>query len=229
MNNLNIFANSTISGGTYDNIRVFGSASITGDVEVTKMDVYGSSVFKGTSKITKLKVYGSSSFKGETICQEMDIKGSSSFSSKVKVDILKVYGSVKFNEDIQDSKEVSIYGDVNVKSLEADKINIKGNISGCELLNGETIEITTNAGATINEIFGSKITIKPNLTSFFQKTKPVEVNLIEGDNILLENVIAKTVRGSHIKIGDKCEIETLEYRDTVEVSKDSKVNQTTKL
>lgn len=229
MNNINVFASSTISGGKYDNIRIFGSALINGDVTVTNMDVYGSTEFNGKSDIINLKVFGSCDFKAYTSVKEMDIKGSCTFDSDVKVDILKVYGSVDFKENISHAKEVSIYGDVDTKLLEADKISIKGYIRCTDQLNGESIEISTNSGSKINEIVGSNIHIKPDKKSFSRKIKSIKVGVIEGDDIYLEYVNATTVRGNKIKIGPHCKITSIEYKDSLEVSNGSQVDQSNQL
>ncbi|QVK17388.1 hypothetical protein KHQ81_11080 [Mycoplasmatota bacterium] len=229
MNNINVFASSTISGGNYDNIRIFGSAEINGDVVVTNMDVYGSTVFNGTSEIINLKVFGSCHFKSYTCVKEMDIKGSCTFKSDVKVDILKVYGSVDFKENISRAKEVSIYGDVDTKILEADKISIKGYINCTEQLNGETIEVSTNSGSKIKEIVGSDIHIRPDKKSFSRKIKSIHVDIIEGDNIYLEYVTANIVRGNNIKIGPHCKITSIEYKDSLEASDKSQVEKSNQL
>ncbi len=229
MNNLNVFADAKITGGTYDNIRIFGSADISDDIVVSNMDVYGSCIFKGKSEIQTLNIFGSCDFKSYVAVKQLDIKGSCVFDSEVKVESLKVYGSVNFNKNISRANDVIIYGDVKVQLLEADKIIIKGYIDCSEQMNGESIEVSTNSGSKIKEMVGTNIIIKPNNNSLIHRIIPVQVDLIEGDSIELEYVNAKVVRGNQVKVGPHCQIDLLEYLESVEVSSESSINNTNKL
>jgi len=232
MNNLNVYSNSKILGGTYDNIRIFGSAEINGELIVSNMDVYGSTKFNFKSEIDALNVFGSCDFKAYVAVKNMDIKGTCSFDSQVKVDFLKVYGSVDFKENISHAKEVNIYGNVDVKLLEADKIVITGVIKCTEQLNCETVDISSISGSTIKEIVGTTINIKPKLNT---KTiepihiEPIHIEIIDGDNIYLEYVHAKVVRGNKVVIGPHCNIDKVEYKETVSISSDSNVKQSSQV
>ncbi|MBR0084959.1 MAG: hypothetical protein IJL97_00250, partial [Lachnospiraceae bacterium] len=48
--------------------------------------------------------------------------------------------------------------------------------------------------------------------------KYVTIGEIEGDDIDIEYVHAKTVRGKCVIIGDGCEIDRLEYTDSINIS-----------
>ena len=49
-------------------------------------------------------------------------------------------------------------------------------------------------------------------------------NLIEGDNVYLENTIAKTVRGNNVTIGPGCKIELVEYKNNLKMDDEVKVS-----
>jgi hypothetical protein len=51
----------------------------------------------------------------------------------------------------------------------------------------------------------------------------VEADTIEGDEIFLENTHARIVRGKKITIGEGCEIEMVEYSESLEVSPKARV------
>ncbi|MCL0069946.1 hypothetical protein M1O56_05235 [Dehalococcoidia bacterium] len=57
----------------------------------------------------------------------------------------------------------------------------------------------------------------------------LETELIEGDEILLEWTRAKTVRGKQIVIGEGCEIERVEYSESLEVDESARVGERVKL
>jgi cytoskeletal protein CcmA (bactofilin family) len=56
----------------------------------------------------------------------------------------------------------------------------------------------------------------------------LEADSIEGDEIFLENTKARMVRGKKITIGAGCEIETVEYSDSLEVSPEARVQHQSK-
>jgi len=57
----------------------------------------------------------------------------------------------------------------------------------------------------------------------------LETELIEGHDILLEWTRAKTVRGKQIVIGEGCEIERVEYSESLEVDESARVGERVKL
>jgi cytoskeletal protein CcmA (bactofilin family) len=57
----------------------------------------------------------------------------------------------------------------------------------------------------------------------------LEADTIEGDEIFLENTRARVVRGTRVTIGAGCRIETVEYKDSLDVHPDAQVKRQTKL
>jgi cytoskeletal protein CcmA (bactofilin family) len=61
-----------------------------------------------------------------------------------------------------------------------------------------------------------------------QMAGSVEADTIEGDEIFLENTRARIVRGKKITIGEGCEIETVEYTESLDISPSAQVKQQVK-
>ena len=59
----------------------------------------------------------------------------------------------------------------------------------------------------------------------FVQGERLTTSVIEGDDIYLEATTAKIVRGNNVTIGSDCNIELVEYRNTITVAPDSKVNE----
>ncbi|MBI3459687.1 hypothetical protein HY009_01955 [Candidatus Acetothermia bacterium] len=57
----------------------------------------------------------------------------------------------------------------------------------------------------------------------------VEADTIEGDEIYLENTRARMVRGKKVTIGEGCEVETVEYKESLEVTDGANVKTRTKI
>jgi cytoskeletal protein CcmA (bactofilin family) len=81
---------------------------------------------------------------------------------------------------------------------------------------------------------GQTITVKQKTSLMGNLFKPffqnsLEVNIIEGDHIEIENTNAKIVRGNHVKIGPNCHIGLVEYKDTYSKDKKAIVDDSKKL
>ena len=229
MNNINVFAASSITGGVYNKIRVFGAADINGDVTAESLSVYGAADFNGNCDIKDMSIKGACDFKGYVKAVNLDVKGACDFNGDVHIEFLKIYGAVSFKQKVSRATDIKIYGVVEVETLEADTIMVKGVLECKEQLNADFIEINSNSESEIKEIVGSKIIIQPDKKMFKKLGKPVVVDLVEGDEIELENVKAKVVRGNTVKIGKYCEIERVEYNDTLVVSNKSDVKESEKI
>jgi len=51
----------------------------------------------------------------------------------------------------------------------------------------------------------------------------LKVDIIEGDDVYLENTIAKIVRGDNINLGPGCKIELVEYKNNFKQDKAAEV------
>lgn len=235
MNNLNIYASASISGGNYNKIRIFGAAGVTGDLTANELIVFGSASLNGKCDINNMSIHGACKFHDSVKTNQLDIKGSCKFLNEVKVDVMKVFGAVKFEEKVYRSKLIEIYGSVKTQTLEADKILIEGSIKCEDQLNADLIEISSRASCVIKEMVGSEIIVKPKRKLFTRVhshknyDQGINVEVIEGDEIQLENVYAKVVRGNVVRVGPNCIIEKIEYHESLEVDKDSKIKDSTKI
>lgn len=230
MNNLTLLANSKINGGEYNKIKIFGETVVTGNLLANKMDVFGASRFESECQITCVNVYGAADFNSQVKIDELTVKGSCNFKSETSIKKINVYGASNFCDQVFKFEEVNVYGALNAKVLEADKILVKGALNCSEQLNADLIEFTSTGHGKINEMVGSKIMVKPKTGLFHLKKDQnvIEVELIEGDDIDIENVKAKVVRGNNVKIGNNCEIDLVEYSNDLKVSDNSQIKETNK-
>ncbi len=229
MNNLNLFATAKLNGGTYNNIRIFGSTEVNGDLSADKLSIYGSAKFISECNIIEIDIFGSSKFEALVKVRDLRVKGACSFNNDVNVENLTVHGAVNFNKKVFRAKKITIYGAVNVNVLESDIIIVKGALNCDEQLNADNIEISSSSKSVIKEMVGSKIVVKPEKKIFGKAKGKIETDTIEGDEIELENVVAKIVRGKNIKIGPNCKIDKVEYNETLTVSNNAVIGEKEKI
>lgn len=190
-----------------------GSGAVNGDIKGETVKISGNAKIDGKIYTTDLKVEGRGSIKGDVYMNKMIIAGTASIGGNVKGEDLKVQG------------KIVVDGDCEVEAFKAEgQFNVQG------LLSAETIEIHTYGESKAKEIGGQTIRVKQKTNFLLNLLKTVksvqlEADLIEGDHITLENTKAKIVRGNHIIIGENCEIDLVEYKETFKREKNGYVKE----
>jgi cytoskeletal protein CcmA (bactofilin family) len=209
---MKISGSGKISGGKYNEVKISGSAKVEGDIECYTYKCSGSSSANGNVKAETVGISGSTKITGDVNARKVKISGSSDI------------GGGLHTEDIQISGSVSIDGD-----CEAENFNARGGFKIGGLLNAGNIDIEMYGSCRVKDIGGENIKVRLGKGHFFVKmlnlfmnSNGLEANTIEGDDVFLENTTAKIVRGNNVTIGDNCNIETVEYRNEINIDSTSK-------
>ncbi|WP_373897518.1 polymer-forming cytoskeletal protein [Haloimpatiens sp. FM7315] len=233
-NNLKISGSGSMSGGKYNEVSVSGSGKITGDIECNKLHISGSSKIEGNVKTREFKISGSCKVGGNLEFLEGRTSGSSYILGDVKGLKMSVSGGTKIDGKVC-LDEVRVSGDIYIgKDCEVEKFQSSGGFKIEGLLNAENIEIEIGSKCYVNEIGGKSILIKKSevfgisLMNLFGK-KNLTADVIEGDDIDIEEVVAKVVRGKNVHIGSGCTIDRVEYSESFEISDNSKVKLNKKI
>ncbi len=253
--NIKINGSGTAGGGKYDEVKINGSGKITGSIECEVLKIDGSGKVEGDVNSETVKFNGSGSIEGNVYATQMKTNGSSSVDKNAVVDELIINGSSVFKQDVQvvefeingTSKvygkviggEVKVNGVLKVNgSCEVERFRSHGVIEVGGLLSADLIELNIGYHSSAKEIGGEKISVRQygsnniikQIINFFKpRSEVLEADMIEGDEIDLEVTRAKLVRGKKIVIGEKCEIERVEYTDTIEIHSSSKVKESVKI
>lgn len=224
--NLKIAGEGTASGGFYNNVIVSGKADINGDFDCIDFRISGACDVNGNLKSKTGKISGEIKIKGNLEAEEFKISGSSNIQGDVAVKKIKIQGGTNIGGNIS-SEEVSLFGEIKVKGdCNAEVFISKGAFTIDGLLNAGELNIVLYSKSKVSEIGGEKITIKKGITSKIKKIiksiflpsdffdGKLYTESIEGDDIYLEDTKAKVVRGNNVTIGEGCEIELVEYKDT---------------
>jgi cytoskeletal protein CcmA (bactofilin family) len=243
-------------GGDYNNVKISGSGKIVGDVSCNELSISGSGKVEGHTVAEKVSVSGSARalgnietgyFKasgsmkidGDLIANEAKASGSLKVEKDVKAKVLDVSGSMVILGDLY-GETVKCSGDLKIDgNAEVEKLDVHGAIRMEGTLNVGEFNMRLHGNSRAKEIGGEKITIKQSLAtsnfvmkmvkSLFLSSDKFTTDMIEGDEIYLEETKAQVVRGNKIVIGKGCEIGTVEYRDSLEVVGNGKVEKETKL
>lgn len=233
-----------IAAGEYDKVRISGSGRLDGFVRCSSFHSSGSTNGEEIECKNEFQTSGSSRFSKAVRAESISTSGSFACGGDITVKKqMNCSGGTESNGSIK-CGTLATSGGISVKGdIEAEKIEIDGRVSCGGLLNAEEITIKFKSGSRIRNIGGSKIVIYgdsqlekrvrlPLLSSLMKRgggdSLCVEES-VEGDSVALEGVTAQRVSGRVVAIGDGCEIELVQYSETIEVSPEAKVGRTEKI
>lgn len=233
LNNLKISGSGRAGGGNYNEVRISGSGTISGNITCRSFTSSGSSRVEGSLKSKEVHISGSSRIGGSLNTEIMKISGSTHIEGDADCKEIHISGSAKVDGYLH-SDTISISGGTHVgKDCEAESFKSSGGFTIDGLLNAGNIEINIGGNCTVKEIGGEKINIRSYENHGFWGMLPhifgsfinkLTTNVIEGDDIYVENTDAKVVRGNNVTIGPDCKIDSVEYRNTVNVHPGLSIN-----
>ena len=222
-------------------MRISGSGKVPAG-EYNHISISGSGALVGAVRCVSFSSSGASHGENIECADTFKVSGASSFSGTVKANYVGVSGSFSCGDLVTDEK-LSVSGALNVGGdVEGEKVKVKGILNCGGLLNAEDIEIEFERDMEIGSIGGSKIVIYPKNSIKPVKRRPLFSALIkrtndgvsvttsiEGDEIALEGVTCPRVTGRIVAIERGCNIDLVQYSETVEISPDAKVGRTEKI
>ncbi|MGN7761884.1 hypothetical protein [Paenibacillus sp. 22594] len=214
--NLKVLGNSTSAGGDFLDVKVTGECTFNGDVDCRKFTLMGETEVNGSLVMESMKLTGECAVKGSIEGESMRGQGD------IKAASIHVEG-IKFTGNL------SVSGD-----CDAEDMHISGAFQVDGLLSAETLEISLFGPSRAAEVGGGSIKIKRSLGGkLIRPGHPGSLRftagLIEGDHVELQGTTAGTVRGGSVIIGTGCEIETVEYRDFLDIHRNATVRNQVKL
>ncbi|PLS08938.1 cytoplasmic protein [Neobacillus cucumis] len=223
------------NGGVFSRVTLNGSGTVNSDLECEELDCNGTGTLKGNVAANRTKVSGVFRFHGNLEGEKLKVDGTIKISDNLSVKSLMISGKANVEGRVK-AEEVNLHGIFTVgEDCEAEKFKGKYRFTIGGLLNAEQIDVEIYGDCKAKEIGGETITVKPHKGSFigtlfkpFYKTQ-LETEVIEGDQIVLENTVAKIVRGHRVSIGPNCHIGVVEYSDEFSQHKNSVVDDIQKV
>lgn len=216
-NNLKITGTTNSAGGFFKDVKITGECQFVTDVNCEKFSLTGNSSVAGNLLMKQMKITGEVTLEGDLEGDSLRGQGQITAAS-IKVDKLHLTGNLDVNGD-----------------CEGETLQLSGALTVAGLLSAEHLEVSLYGPSKAKEVGGSKLIIKKSKAGkmlHLMKTMPkimFEAEVIEGDIIELISTKANVVRGDQVKIGANCEIEAVEYRNTLEIHKSATVKHMVKL
>lgn len=230
--NLRISGAGSAAGGRFNEVRISGAGSINGDIECNSFKSSGASSINGNVKAKIFESSGASDLKGNIEASDMRISGAGKVRGSVSAGKIKISGALDVGENLH-AETAEISGGTHIKgNVEAESFKASGNIEVGGLLNAGEINIIINGKCSAKEIGGEKIKIRRNSGGVFKTIKEMfnvheylVTEVIEGDDIYIESTVAKVVRGNNVTIGYDCDIDLVEYKNEINIDKNTRVKE----
>ena len=224
------------------NIKVSGVGSVANG-EYEHVSLHGNVKLFGLVKCKSLTARGKA--RGEQIVCDKNIKaaGSGTFTGKVTAQEIKASGHYTFGSDVIAQNSLHCAGNVKCTGdMEAEKIKIRGCLQCEGLLNAEDFDVKFDSTTRLGSVGGKKISIRLKLMQkilqciaifplFIRKWRArTHVKFaVEGDDIFMNHTVCPRVTGKNVCIGRGCNIDLVQYNETVKISKNSKVGKVEKI
>ncbi|WDH82217.1 hypothetical protein [Paenibacillus urinalis] len=219
------------AGGAYRKIRIMGQGRIDGDASCETFRCTGDASLQGQLSTPSFKLLGNMHIKGGLSGDTAITLGELRIDGTSQVRHMKLIGAMKVGQNLRGEKlkcsgQLQIQGDCS-----SEEMRIRGVITAEGAVNAERIQIKLNGPSHVREIGGAQIDVQQASLSWFpilrskRVSKTLTADLIEGDNIRLEHVEAKVVRGRHVTIGPGCRIGLVEYKEKYKEHHSAKVGE----
>lgn len=228
---LSISGSGTVSGGTYRTVTISGSGKVQGDISCGSMEISGSGKIFGNVDAKSLRISGSGVIHGSTNTAVFTVNGSSRLGKNVTAREFQVNGTARIRGSLHGETTRS-YGILNIEGdIETEVLTVEGQLSVDGLCSAEQIDLKLNGGSSvIKEIGCSALEVRRKsfaglLSQLFGSIRrtALTAETIEGDEIFLEDTVAKTVRGNRVVIGEGCHIDKIFYKQSYQCAEHSKV------
>ncbi|GMA56759.1 hypothetical protein C7445_101418 [Alicyclobacillus sacchari] len=202
-----------------------GKADVLGDMVTGSAEIHGTIRVSGVCDVAKiLRIHGTSRLQGGVRADVLNIHGRTHVGAECVAREVELHGIAQFAQDIR-AERMDCSGVLHLGGpCEAESFSCKGQVHSSGLINAERVHIRLHAKSEVQEIGCTELRVERGRGWFARRHKLV-VDIIEGDHIYVENVVAKRIRGNRITLGNGVYAERVEYREELNRHHGAKVKE----
>ena len=152
----------------------------------------------------------------ELIADDIRTEGTFKAKGNIRAKKIKIEGIAKFEDSSINTDEINVEGVIKCSELSADNVKIEG-VCRAEKIFGESIEINPRLGRKIR------------LFDIFNSYDISKIKLIECTELKADGLSADTIRASKVELGRYCEINLVEYSETIDIHPEAKIKEIIKI
>ena len=220
-----ISGSGVLDGGCYNRVAISGSGTVSSHLVCRELKASGSFRAHGDVDCSgEIRASGSFHCDGHLTAGGLSGSGSVKIDGDLKCGLLNVPGSLNVGGSVS-AGEARVTGGMKVGGdFEAESLNLVGSLNIGGILNAEAVNIRlAKSESTVSSIGGAQVTVSQSMSAGLLAgiLKPgygcLTCESIEGDDVDLSGVKAKTVRGNHVVIHSGCMIDVVEYTETCSI------------
>lgn len=204
MTNLNVLDPKQLTGGEFNQIRVFDQLTVEDQLKCQLIEIYQEAIFNGSLDTKVLQVMGIATFLKKTTAIEINIQGSAYFYQDVNTNHLKVKNEITVKNGKLCANQIELEGIAHIDSLDTAHLMVNGTIYSKSVIRSQNIEFKEKVTGDLNEVIGSMIHIHP-------KNNQLSINSLLAYEVHLDNVSINTLKAKNIHLGKNCNIKHIEY------------------
>ena len=158
----------------------------------------------------------------------MKISGSSKFTKGISAKVLTISGSFSCGGIKGENLSVKGAATIDGEMIAAESAVLQGAIACNGLLSAERVSIVFDGKTAISAIKGGSVSMTKKRLALFAKNARV-AGSVEADEISLTYVNCPRVSGKRVTIGKGCEIDLVQYSDTIDISANAYVKKIEKI
>jgi cytoskeletal protein CcmA (bactofilin family) len=223
---INVVGDSVREGGRWRNINVMGDLVVRGDLRCSSLNCMGDLEVEGAYQARRTNVMGDAAMGADADAGDLNVMGKLRCRSRLRARRLSCMGELDV-DGILDADEAKVMGVLRTRGdCNVDVLRSSGTFEVGGLLSVDRMEVSLWDRCRATELGGNRIRVRRRrgflglfrawdaLRSAWGDTtteQVLEVDQIEGDELDLENVHARVVRGGNVSIGPGCRIGRLEH------------------
>lgn len=208
---MNMAGAGNLSGGSYRNVTLAGATTVTGDIECVRLKIGGAVTCRGNVKAERVDVGGAATFQGDVEADEFTSGGTGEIRGDLRGGHAKAAGTLGVGGSV-DVEYLELAGWLKVQGgVAAERLDGVGAFRIEGLLNAATVDVRLSGRSEVREIGGERIAVRPGRGWSLFTERHLYAETIEGDDVRLEDVTAKVVRGGHVELGPGCRVDLVEY------------------
>lgn len=220
-----ISGSGVLDGGCYNRVTISGSGTVSSPLVCRELKASGSFRAHGDVDCSgEIRASGSFHCDGNLTAGDLAGSGSVKIDGDLKCGLMNVPGSLTVGGGVT-AGEARVTGGLKVGGdFEAESLNLVGGMNIGGILNAEVVNIRlAKSESTVSSIGGAQVTVSQSVSAGLLSgiLKPgygcLTCESIEGDDVDLSGVKAKTVRGNRVVIHSGCMIDVVEYTETCSI------------
>lgn len=184
--------------------------------EYNKVKLEGMATIKDNLKCVSFSSEGMCKCEGELIADDIRTEGTFKIKGNVRAKKISVEGIARFIDSCVNADQVYTEGVIQCYELSADNIKIDG-VCRADKMFGESIEINPKVGK------------RTGFFDLFSSSYASDVRLIECTELNADELSADIIRASKVKLGKHCEVNILEYSETIDIHPEAKIKKLIKV